>query len=263
MIEKIFDFNKYSSIRIGGKKQILIVQNLNEALELKENGYFIIGNMNNILLGEGEKRIMKLGKEFDYIKDIDETIEIGAATSSKKVFNFFKKNNLLGVEFLNYLPGSIGGIIKMNAGMKQYEIHEMLDSILIDGEWIKKNKINFAYRNSNINGIIFAARFSKICGFRAYLETLFKNMRNNQPKYPSCGSCFKNPSIAPAGKLLEDSGLRGYKIGDMEFSKKHANFLVNLGNGTFKDALNLINLAKEKVFQKHKIMLEAELIIRP
>ena len=263
MIEKIFDFDKYSSIRIGGKRRILITQNLDETLNLKNRGYFIIGNMNNILLGKSEKCIMKLGREFDYIMDKGEVIEIGAATNSKKVFNFFKNNNLSGLEFLNSLPGSIGGLVKMNAGMKKYEIHEMLDSILIDGEWIKKNKINFAYRNSNINGIIFAIRVKKIKGFQLNLEMLFKGMRNNQPKYPSCGSCFKNPPLNSAGKLLQDSGLRGYRIGGMEFSSKHANFLINIGGGSFEDAMHLINFAKEKVFQKHKIMLETELIIRP
>jgi len=84
-------------------------------------------------------------------------------------------------------------------------------------------------------------------------------MRDNQPHMPSAGSCFKNPQGQSAGFLIESVGLKGYKIGNMSFSEQHANFLVNLGNGTFEDAMALINLAKKRVKEKFNISLELEI----
>lgn len=260
MIEKQIDFSKYSSIRIGGIFTIKIAQNINEALNLYKN-HFLIGKVNNILLSHKEHDIFQLGSEFDYIKDSANFVEVGARSVSKKVFLYFKNENLSGLEFLGSLPGSIGGIVKMNAGMKQYEIKNALHSICINGEWKDSTSIDFTYRNSNIDGVISAVRFKKIVNFNKNLESLFKQMRSNQPKEPSCGSCFKNPDEIPAGKLLEMANLRGYKIGNMAFSPKHANFLVNTGGGTFDEALELINLAKDRIYNEYKIKLENEIII--
>ena len=98
-------------------------------------------------------------------------------------------------------------------------------------------------------------------GFDSELLAMFKKMRDNQPKEPSAGSCFKNPTNNFAGKLLDEAGLKGYRIGDMAFSTTHANFLVNLGNGTYKEAMELIDLAKKKVFETSGIELELEIKI--
>ncbi|HOI84359.1 MAG TPA: UDP-N-acetylmuramate dehydrogenase, partial [Campylobacterales bacterium] len=85
-----------------------------------------------------------------------------------------------------------------------------------------------------------------------------KNARKNQPKNPSAGSCFKNPPGDYAGRLLEEAGMKGCRIGDMAFSDIHANFLVNMGNGKVDDALELIELAQKKVMEKSKVKLELE-----
>lgn len=260
MLEKIINFNYYSSIRIGGIKKIKIAQTINEAMKLSKT-HILIGKANNTLISPKTNNLFCLGDEFDYIIDNDKYIEVGAKTNNRKVFLYFKKQDLKGVEFLGSLPGSIGGAIKMNAGMKEYEIKDSIIAININGEWIESNKIDFSYRHSNINGIITAARFKKQKGFMLDLEILFKEMRNNQPKEPSLGSCFKNPKEIPAGKLLDMSNLKGFKLGDMAFSNQHANFLVNLGNGNFDDALELINIAKHTIYDTYKIKLETEIII--
>lgn len=262
MLHKQIDFNKYSSIRIGNTKKVYIAQNIDEAMKLADDNYSIIGKANNTLLGPNIAKIFQLGKEFDYIKETNDFIEIGAMCSTKKAFLYFKKNNISGLEFLGSLPGSIGGAITMNAGMKEFEIKNAIISVLINGKWVDSKDINFIYRKSNINGIIFAARFYKINGFNSNLESLFKQMRNNQPITPSCGSCFKNAKSYSAGFLLDNAGLKGYKIGGMSFSKKHANFLVNIGNGSFEDAIELINIAKQKVLEKFNIELETEIVIK-
>ena len=260
MLEKIVDFKNYSSIKVGGIKKLKIAQTIDEALNLSKT-HTLIGKASNTLISPNAKNLFCLGSEFDYIKENDNFIEVGAKSSAKKVFLYFKKQNLKGVEFLGSIPGSIGGIIKMNAGMKEYEIKDSIIATNINGKWIESNDINFSYRHSNIDGIIIAVRFKKEKGFRFELETLFKDMRKNQPKNPSLGSCFKNPKEISAGKLLDISNLKGFKIGGMAFSQKHANFLVNLDNGTFDDAIKLINFAQNTVYNKYKIKLETEIII--
>ena len=103
--------------------------------------------------------------------------------------------------------------------------------------------------------------FNKNKGFSQERQNEFTKMRDNQPQIASAGSCFKNPKGDFAGRLIEAVGLKGKKIGDMEFSSTHANFLVNHGNGTFEDAIALINLAKQKVKEKFDIELETEIIV--
>lgn len=261
MFQRIIDFNKHSSIRIGGIKTVTIIQSIDEILNITNKDYCILGKVNNILISHNAKNLIQLGKEFDYIKDCGNYIEIGAMCNTKKAFLYFKNKNLSGLEFLGSIPGSIGGAIKMNAGMKEFEIKDSIISVLINNKWVDSNDINFKYRHSGIEGIIFAARFIKNANFNNELECIFKKMRLNQPNLPSCGSCFKNPMPNYAGQLLEQAGLRGMRIGDMEFSKKHANFLINTGKGKFEDAISLINLAKEKVLEKFNINLELEIVV--
>ena len=92
-------------------------------------------------------------------------------------------------------------------------------------------------------------------------QKMFTQMRDNQPNLPSAGSCFKNPKEHSAGYLIEKVGLKGYAIGGMAFSSIHANFLVNTGEGTFDEAVKLINLAKQKVKEEFGIELEEEIVI--
>lgn len=273
---KLIDFAKYSSIKIGPSINVKIAQSIDEALRLYNDGYYLIGKANNTLLSPQVSRIFQLGKEFDYIKEERDYIEVGARCVSRKVFLYFKERDLGGAEFLGKLPGFIGGLTKMNAGMKQYEMKDIISSVCINGEW--KENVGFSYRASNISGVISSVRFKKIKGFNKDLESSFKLMRSNQPNEPSCGSCFKNPkilenipknlkdevgnlSLISAGKLLDLVGLRGYRLNNMAFSNKHANFLINLGGGSFEDSIKLINLAKERVFKAYNIKLENEIII--
>ncbi|PAF52624.1 UDP-N-acetylmuramate dehydrogenase [Helicobacter sp. 13S00477-4] len=257
MNKKIIDFSKYSSIKVGGEIPITIVKDFND----RKEGWRIVGYGYNLLVSPEAKDIAILDNRYDYIKDIGEFIEIGAFTSAQKIYKYFKNFNLYGLEFLGALPGSLGGLIKMNAGMKAYEIKDILECVCIDGEWRQKESLNIGYRNTNIEGIIFAARFKKKVGFREDLSPLFHKMRSSHPKKPSCGSCFKNPSGYFAGKLLESVGLKGYCIGDIGFSQEHSNFLVNLGGGKFEDALQLIELGKKRVFEEYGIQLEEEVVI--
>nr|WP_249206105.1 UDP-N-acetylmuramate dehydrogenase [Helicobacter kayseriensis] len=255
-MQKVIDFSKHTSLKIGGEHCVRILEEVGKDFDER-----LIGGGNNILLSPDAKSLCMLGKQFDYIKDQGDWIEIGGATSSGKIYSFFKKNNLWGVEFLRGLPGKLGGLVRMNAGMKSYEMKDALSSVYVDGVWKSIDQFDFKYRQSGIDGVIYGARFKKITGFRYELIESFENMRQTHPHLPSCGSCFKNPHGDYAGRLLESVGLKGYSLGGVGFSQSHANFLVNLGNGKFDEAMKLISLAQKRVWEEHGIFLECEVII--
>lgn len=270
MQEKTIDFAKYSSIKIGGRIAVQIAQNIDEILTLQKS-HFIIGGANNLLLSPKNHTLFMLGKEFDYIRDLGDLVEVGASCNAKKAFLHFKVQNLGGLEFLGTIPGKIGGIIKMNAGMKSYEVGKIVHSVCVNdanqSKWVEN--VAFGYRASGICGVISAVRFKKIIGFDANAESLCKTMRSNQPKNPSAGSFFRNPLEIPrgfestlsAGKLLDLAGFRGKRIGNVAFSEIHANFLINCGGGRFEDAITLTNLAKAAVKAQFGITLQSEVVV--
>ncbi len=243
--------------------------NFDNKIETKKTSYInidskcfrIIGRANNLLVSPNANNLAILGNSFNYISSHKDYIEIGASVSSLQAFLFFKKNDLMGLEFLQSLPGNIGALCNMNAGMKQYEISQILMSLNINGEWVDINHAKLHYRGRDSNGVIFAARFYKLKGFRHELLDTFKQMRKTHPHNPSCGSCFKNPPGSYAGKLIEEAGLKGFFINNVGFSDKHANFLVNLGKAEFSDALEVISIAKQEVYKISNISLECEVQI--
>lgn len=271
MLQKLIDFSRYTSIKIGTQNNLHLIQTPQDYATLLHKGIApnIIGKANNLLIAPNAKNLYALSKEFNYIKDCGEYLEVGGATPSGKLFAYAKHNNLGGFEILSKLPGSIGGIIKMNAGLKTYEIKDVLLGILQLDHTEKLafrgiESLHLSYRNSKIKGLIFAGIFKKEAPFRRDLVELFTTMRNNQPKEPSFGSAFKNPKDNYAGALIEKVGLKGVKFGknqSLMFSPLHANFLINLGDSSFYDALDLINLAKQCVFNEFKILLDEEVKI--
>lgn len=251
------DFSKYSSIKIGG---VFGVSVLEECAQAYQNHY-IIGSCNNILMGLQPPLLLKISKKYNFIKIEDATLKIGAATPSGKIASFCKKNNIANFEFLSHLPGTLGGLVFMNAGLKEYEIFNNLISITTcDGAFLKE-EIVYGYRYTDIKSPILEATFELSYGFSKEKLDMFKKMRQNQPKTPSAGSCFKNPKGDYAGRLIEAVGLKGRRVGGMEFSVQHANFLVNVENGTFDEAIYLIQEAQKRVYDAFGIWLECEIAV--
>ncbi len=257
-MKKSIDFSKYLSIKIGAPILVDVIEDYSYDKSLK-----ILGHGCNLLVSPDAHSLAVLGDRFDYIKDLGNLIEVGGACNSAKIFKFFKQNNLSGLEFLRALPGSLGGLVKMNAGMKHYEIKNILHSVCVDSEWIEAEKLGLTYRKTDINGVIFAARFKKEYGFRQEVEEMCTLMRKTHPKKPSCGSCFKNPEGDFAGRLLEAVGLRGYSYCGVGFSEAHANFLVNYDRNLagYDSALEIIRLGEKRVYEEFGIKLEKEVII--
>ena len=254
---KTIDFSKYSSIKIGPTVQVKIINKI----EKDNENFTVIGGANNLLVSNNPPKLAKLSKEFDYIREEGGLLYIGGATPSGKVISYCKKHDIKGFELLQKLPGLIGGIIKMNAGLKDYEIFNNLIAIKTINGYIKKEDISFGYRHTNIKNIIYEGVFKKQEGFDEKLFEYFEVLRKNQPNLPSAGSCFKNPPNDYAGRVLQECGLKGYRVGDIGFSEVHANFLVNHGKGTFEEAMSLINLAKKRVFEKFGLELELEIVV--
>jgi UDP-N-acetylmuramate dehydrogenase len=254
---RTIDFSKYSSIKIGPILDVLVLN----AITALPNEYTIIGGANNLLVSPNPPKLAMLGKCFDFIRREENVLHVGGTTPSGKILSFAKKNNLAGFELMQKLPGTLGGMVAMNAGLKEWEVFNELIAIRTEKGWIEKEAIEHGYRFAHIEGIVYEATFTCKEGFDETLLAMFKKMRDNQPQHPSAGSCFKNPVGHYAGKLIEDVGFKGKRIGNMSFSEQHANFLVNLGGGTYEEAISLIGLVKEEVFNRFRVSLEEEIII--
>ena len=257
MYLKTINFSKFSSIKVGVPIEVLML----EQNDTVPTDRFIIGHANNLLVSDNPVPLMMLSKDFSFIELEGDILTVGCATPTGKLLSFAKKNNLAGFEFISKLPGSMGGMIAMNAGVKSYEIFNIIDAVKIDGVWKSKDTIEHGYRYAHLNGVATELRFKVRKGFnKALLEELIA-LRSNQPKTASAGSAFKNPKDDFAGRLIQEVGLKGVKKGAMQWSDIHANFLVNHGGGTFEEAKYLIDLAKEKILYRFGIELEEEIEI--
>jgi len=254
---KSINFAKFSSIKVGTPIDVLMIERDDKI----PTDRFIIGGANNLLVSPNPPPLMMLSKDYDYIKLEDNRLIIGGATKSGRIFSFAKKHNIANFEFLSKLPGTLGGLVAMNAGLKDIEIFNLIYSIKIDNRYISKDNIDYGYRYAKLNGVVTEVIFDIGYGFDIDEVERFKSMRTNQPSNPSAGSAFKNPPNDYAGRLIEEVGLKGVRVGDMAWSDIHANFLVNLGNGKFEDAKKLINLAKDRVKDKFNIELQEEILI--
>ena len=255
MFFKTIDFSKYSSIKIGQPTEVLMLE-LDDKIP---SDRYLIGGANNLLISPTPPALMMLSKDFATIEQEDDILIIGAAMPTGRILSYAKRHDITGFEFCSKLPGTLGGMLAMNAGVKEYEVFNILHSIKINGEWILIQDIEHGYRFANLGGIATHAKFKIKKGFdQALLDNLL-NLRTNQPHEPSAGSAFKNPKGDYAGRLIESVGLKGKRKGDMQWSEIHANFLVNLGRGSFEDAKYLIDLAKEKIFKECGVTLQEEI----
>ncbi|WMM90258.1 UDP-N-acetylmuramate dehydrogenase [Heyndrickxia coagulans] len=274
--------SKYTFTKTGGKADILIFPETYEEVQktvrfASLNGvpYTILGNGSNLIIKDGGIRgivliLTKLAKISHTGNDI--TAQCGAAIID--VSRYALKQKLTGLEFACGIPGSVGGALYMNAGAYGGEIKDVLKSALVltkTGEMkrLEKSDLSFQYRKSSIaeNGeIALEGTFSLEPGdaqeIKAKMDELTDLRESKQPlEYPSCGSVFKRPPGYFAGKLIQDSGLQGKRIGGVEVSTKHAGFMVNVGGGTATDYMNLIKFVQKTVKEKFGVDLETEVKI--
>lgn len=280
---KNWDVKKNSNFKIGGKIKVLIeIYKLNQIIDAIrilrscKKRYFVIGNLTNTLVRDGQLNVAFLRLKGDFEKVLYNSknlIYVGAGVQNEKLLEFMAKNNFGGLEFLSGIPGTIGGAIYMNAGAYGKFIGDYVKNVLIidkKGKFnILPNKKIFSYRNS-----IFQKDKSIILGaeikvFPSDKKKILKEIKQilaiRRAKHPwnaACvGSFFKNTKKFSAGQLIEDVGLKGFSIGDAVVSKMHANFIINKGNAKFKDIMHLTKIIKNKVYKKFKIKLKEEVVI--
>ena len=277
--------SSYSWFNLGGNADYLFkprdITHLKEFLKeanKKNLKITILGAGSNTLFRDNGVRgvVIKLGKEFSFIKKIEENVlEIGAATLDRKVANFAMANNLKNLEFLSCIPGSIGGAIIMNSGCYDSDISKFIISIqvldkkkMIESE-IKKEDIKFFYRGTDLsnNFIILSAKLKCSSGDKNEIEKvqneLIERKKISQPsQIKTCGSTFKNINgDKKAWMLIKEAGCNNYSEGDAVISKKHCNFFVNNGKARSRDIENLVKKVQKKVLEKTGINLELEIKI--
>ena len=234
---------------------------------------FIIGSGSNLIIRDGGFRGLVINlKNLNRIEINNNYITAYAGVKLTKVSSVALNNSLMGLEFACGIPGTVGGAIIMNAGAYGNEIKDVLDELLIlrNNELIKlkKDDILFDYRKTSLysDDIVIYAVFKLEHGNKQEIIDRVKYLQEQrslkQPlDYPSCGSVFKRPKGYFAGKLIQDCGLQGFRIGDAEVSLKHANFILNKGNATSRDYIAVLEHVRNEVYNKMGILLEEEVKI--
>ncbi len=267
---------EHTTFKIGGPCDIMIFPNSVEALKelLQEaNRYMVLGNGSNVLFSDNGYRgaIFVLGSDMSDITIDGEYITASAGASLARVCKTALDSSLTGLEFAYGIPGSVGGAVFMNAGAYGGEMKDVVTEVTCithDGEIriYTNDSLDFGYRSSRFtksDEIIVSAKFKLSTGDRssikARMDELIARRKSRQPlEYPSAGSTFKRPEGTYAGLVIEESGLKGYSIGGAKVSDKHANFVINTGDATAQDVMNLISHIKKTVFEKTGYELECE-----
>lgn len=234
-----------------------------------------LGNSSNLIIKDGGIRgLVIMLPEFNKIEVKKQQITAEAGAAIIAVTKSASKASLTGLEFAAGIPGSVGGAIFMNAGAYGGEIANVvssIDEILPDGRevQISGSDLHFGYRHSIVqenHGIVVAATFNLEVGQQPQIQNKMDELnalrRSKQPlEYPSCGSVFKRPQGHFTGPLIIKAGLQGKSIGGAQVSNKHAGFIINTGNATATDYLQLIQLIQKTVKEKFAVQLETEVRI--
>ena len=155
MRTKKINFSKYSSLKIGQEIEVALLESPSDF----NDSYYLLGSCNNTLIGTEPPPLMILSKKYDFIKIQNNTLIIGGATPSGKIASFCKKNNIANLELVSHLPGTLGGLVYMNAGLKEYEIFNHLISLKTCAGTLEKEDINYGYRFTDINSPILEVTF--------------------------------------------------------------------------------------------------------
>ncbi len=269
----------HTTFKIGGPADIFIlaksVSCLKEVILLcKDYGipYQIIGAGSNLLVSDKGIRGVVIKYVSKSVEANDDIISADSGISLSALAKFAAGNSLSGLEFAGGIPGLLGGAVYMNAGAYGGEMKDIiLESQYLDSDGeiktILKEEHNFGYRHSiytETDKFIVSAKLRLLHGEKeTILQTmneLLKRRNDKQPlNFPSAGSVFKRPQGYFAGKLIEDSSLKGYSIGGAAVSEKHAGFIINKGDATAADVLALINHIQETVLKNFNVELVCEI----
>lgn len=269
----------YTSFKIGGPADILVepadIDSLQEVMQVAAEAqvpYFILGKGSNLLVGDlGIRGLVIVMNQLSQIQVLGTRLRAGAGVTLAKLAVHALEAGLTGLEFASGIPGTLGGAVVMNAGAYDGEMKDVITQVIAltpagERRTISNADAEFAYRHSIFqeNGWIVAEVELELCKgetekIRAKMNELNSRRKEKQPlEYPSAGSTFKRPTGYYAGGLIEQSGLKGYSVGDAQVSEKHAGFVINRGKASAVEVLRLIRHVQQTVYEQHGVNLEPE-----
>lgn len=272
----------HTTFRVGGPADLCCFPGTEEetAFAISEAGklgvpVFAMGNGSNLIVRDGGVRglVVILGERMAGVERAGTHVRACAGASLAKVAAFAQENALTGLEFAGGIPGSVGGGAAMNAGAYGGQMSDVFHSarVLKDGaiRAYTKDDMEMRYRSTKplregsiVLSVDLALKDGEKCAIRACMNELNARRREKQPlEFPSAGSTFKRPEGHFAGALIDEAGLRGYRIGGATVSEKHAGFIINAGGATARDILALIECVRAKVSEKCGVTLEPEVRI--
>ena len=279
-VKEHYPMKEVTSFEIGGPVDYFIEPETEEELiravlrlEEEKIPWMIMGKGTNMVVSDKGIRgaVIRMGAFFEDIKVEGRRVTAEGGASMRRVAEAARRENLTGLEFAHGIPGAIGGAMTMNAGAYGGEMKDVVESVRVlhrDGtiEVLANEELHFEYRNSRVytdNLIVLSATFFLEPGdgerIQEQMDDLWNRRTTKQPlEYPSAGSTFKRPVGYYAGQLIDQAGLRGLRHGDAQVSEKHCGFVINRGNATCQEVVELIRTVQEAVYQKHGVELETE-----
>jgi len=274
---------KHTSFKIGGPADIMVLpaseEEIVHALKVCKDTsvpFFIMGNGSNLLVRDKGIRgvVIKISENYSEIEIEGTNIRAQSGVLLSTLSRAAVRNSLKGLEFASGIPGTLGGAITMNAGAYGGEIKDAVVSVrCIDSNGnihiLQKEDMKFGYRTSLIQTtdlIVSEVNMELEYGDQQesldLMAELARRRREKQPlAYPSAGSTFKRPVGYYAGKLIQDCGLKGLRIGDAQISELHAGFIINLGNATAQNVIDLIKKVQEIIYDKYGVEMVPEVRI--
>lgn len=273
----------HTTFKCGGNAKLYIqpgsIDELVEVLAVlrdEDFPYYIIGNGSNLLVrDEGyDGAIVEIDARINDIDVIGDELVVDAGAKMNKVATVALDNELTGLEFAHGIPGDMGGACVMNAGAYGGEMKDVLKWVKVitktgEVKTLQADELELGYRTSIIakeNMIVLQACVKLELGdanaIAEMMDFLMMKRKQSQPlEYPSAGSTFKRPEGYYAGKLIQDSGMKGYRVGDAMVSEKHSGFVINCGNATATDVLQVIKDVQAKVKETFDVEMEPEVKI--
>ncbi len=281
---------QYTSFKIGGRAGVFIEPRTTDALLrclriFYNNGArpYILGGGTNVLITDKGLPYVLSTNGLKWLEDDGNgTITAGAGYSLRNLVSYAIRNCLEGLERITGIPGNIGGAVMMNAGKKQYSIGQKVKRILLatpyGKAWLNKGQMTWKYRCLSFKSTIYGSsetekglyviagaelKLSKKRDNKALKDYFLCDIKKRRATQPvgklSAGCIFKNPEPAPAGRLIEECGLKGYQYGGAMVSKKHANFIINHKGASADDVVYIMKHIQECVFKRFSIRLEPEI----